>query len=379
MRKPKVKREFQGILFQPKGRDIWWARLYWERESSGKKKRASLHTRDMKTAEIRYKELEREYLTGKENKRKKRVKIADIIKEYLDKYSSNPDNVIPKNHRLNKYRLNIILEYFHSQNIKYANQITPAVLEGLKMHLKTVKSPTGDQLSSQTIAHYLARLRAAFNIAIGFGMIDSNPIRISKRNIPGNVKMPTITHHRKPRAFTNKEVEKILKEADNSIKPVIILALNTGLRLQELSNLQWNDIDIRNKLIYIQSKHGQNEAGKKDFTPKSRRLDKIPLNKTALKLLKSLPRDREFVFSECGDLSKRISKLLKRIGLYQPGQAMHAFRHTFITNLSKLVPDPVGMRIARIRDRKTYERYITMDDSGGKKELEKIEFGHDLL
>jgi len=42
------------------------------------------------------------------------------------------------------------------------------------------------------------------------------------------------------------------------LKPIVIVALNTGMRLGEILNLKWQDLDFNQKFIYIENnKNGE--------------------------------------------------------------------------------------------------------------------------
>ncbi|RLE14150.1 hypothetical protein DRJ04_02965 [Candidatus Aerophobetes bacterium] len=44
---------------------------------------------------------------------------------------------------------------------------------------------------------------------------------------------------------------RLINECSGYLKPIVIVALNTGMRLNEILNLQWKDIAIGQKIIYI--------------------------------------------------------------------------------------------------------------------------------
>ena len=54
------------------------------------------------------------------------------------------------------------------------------------------------------------------------------------------------------RVLTLKETDLFLKQAKGTFyENLFILALETGLRVGELSALQWEDIDLKNKVIHV--------------------------------------------------------------------------------------------------------------------------------
>ena len=66
------------------------------------------------------------------------------------------------------------------------------------------------------------------------------------------------------------------------LKSVVIFALNTGMRLSEILSLQWRDIAIEQKIIYIvNSKNGERrEIPANDIVWRGVRIGKEPVLKT---------------------------------------------------------------------------------------------------
>ncbi|MCD6256493.1 tyrosine-type recombinase/integrase [Candidatus Aerophobetes bacterium] len=53
------------------------------------------------------------------------------------------------------------------------------------------------------------------------------------------------------RYLTKEEIKALYNAAAEHLKPIIVIALNTGMRKGEILNLKWEDIDFRQKIIYI--------------------------------------------------------------------------------------------------------------------------------
>lgn len=133
-----------------------------------------------------------------------------------------------------------------------------------------------------------------------------------------------------------------------------ILMLNTGLRTAEMLGLHNSDIDLENKVMYIQ--RGVKEVGKREGTErKSGRTIEIgklkttsskrtvPLNPTAIEMIKRLQEEYYFgenaplVCDENGNYTKpcnfrkRFYRILSAANIETKG--LHSLRHTFATNL----------------------------------------------
>lgn len=112
------------------------------------------------------------------------------------------------------------------------------------------------------------------------------------------------------------------------LRPVVILALNTGMRRGEVLSLQWTQIDLTYRKIRILN--AKTSSGERS----------IPLNATAHALLSDLARKKisEFVFPshrKAGqrilDLKKGFKKAVRLAGIH--GLRFHDLRHTFATRL----------------------------------------------
>lgn len=163
--------------------------------------------------------------------------------------------------------------------------------------------------------------------------------------------------------LTDEEIAIIKKEAfslkqDGSRKhphvAAYFLMLNTGLRRGEVLGLRNSDIDLKNRALYVNRSVGQarkrigSEATDEyeiiigpPKTLSSKR--KIPLNDTAIKMIKDLRNEAYFgensplIPDENGKVlspnqfSYRYAKLIKACGLTKTG--IHCLRHTFATVL----------------------------------------------
>lgn len=94
------------------------------------------------------------------------------------------------------------------------------------------------------------------------------------------------------RVLTIRETELFLKQAENAFYyNLFVLALETGMRIGELCGLQWKDIDLKNKMLYVNhtlcyfSKDGKYVFEMHDTkTNNGKRV--IPLTERAVKALK---------------------------------------------------------------------------------------------
>ena len=110
-----------------------------------------------------------------------------------------------------------------------------------------------------------------------------------------------------------------------------MFAANTGVRISELINLEWSDVDFHNMTVRI--------SNKEDFETKSKRERTLPLNETAYDVLSGIERKGDYIFCRL-DGKKRdkhfvcrsFKKCLRKAGLGE-GYSFHSLRHTFASQL----------------------------------------------
>jgi len=114
-------------------------------------------------------------------------------------------------------------------------EISPLDVEEYKK--KRVK-----QVLPATVSREITCLKHIFNKAREWGKIEGNPI--------ASVKLFNI-RDRRVRYLEKEEIARLVHACPEYMKPIVIVALNTGMRKSEIFNLKWNDIDFRNHFIYV--------------------------------------------------------------------------------------------------------------------------------
>lgn len=111
-------------------------------------------------------------------------------------------------------------------------------------------NPTTRQRSIATVNRELSLLRRIFNVAVENGWLLKNPFSTGKSLInPGDEKP-------RERILTKEEEQSLLAACDGPrahLKPIIIMALDTGIRRGEMLKLRWVDIDFENRIINTQA------------------------------------------------------------------------------------------------------------------------------
>lgn len=153
------------------------------------------------------------------------------------------------------------------------------------------------------------------------------------------------------------EVEKLLAAAPTSHwKAFIYLAAGCGLRVGEICNLRWEDIDLDGQLLQVRNRS--------HWQTKSRRNRKLGLSDRAVGLLTTLKRganSAEYVFltskgNKWGNNIQHAFTAIVENGQVDPC-TLHDLRRTFCTEVSKQVSPKVLKELAGHSDIKVTEKY----------------------
>ena len=86
-----------------------------------------------------------------------------------------------------------------------------------------------------------------------------------------------------------KEEKRLFANLPDWLRPVVLIARDTGLRLSNIANLRWKKVNLFNKMIIVE-------------TTKNGELVGIPMNENVCQVLKNLNRvrriDSDFIFGK---------------------------------------------------------------------------------
>jgi integrase len=164
------------------------------------------------------------------------------------------------------------------------------------------------------------------------------------------------------------------QNAPQHTKAILATAFYTGMRRGEILNLTWDKVDLKNRVIRLESKDT------KDKEPR-----RIPICNALYAILNSIPRaiHNNHVFLYRGkpirDLRQAMRRALKDAGIQygranKDGLVFHDLRHTFNTNMRKAgVPESVIMEITGHSTREMFLRYDTVDETDTKNAVDQFE------
>jgi len=294
-----------------------------------------------------------DYIQGNDPMVAKKAAQATTYEEYIKDQYAPWVKTHQKRSKDTLRSLELFYQYFG--NRKLAEIDTWAIERFRTARLKVVKPIS--------VNHDLTALRAALNRAIAWGLLKEHPMRTIKQlKIDGDAKVRYLAPEENKRlreALDNREMKhraerehanhwrKVRRYEEypafgaftDHLKPMVLLALNTGMRRGELFNLKWEDVNFAGKIITVIGE-----------TAKSGKTRHIPMNEEALSVLRAWYEQRnksELVFpSDNGERLDNISSSWER--LIKAAQVnnfrFHDLRHDFA---SKLVMAGVDLNTVR--------------------------------
>jgi len=209
-----------------------------------------------------------------------------------------------------RFKQQALLTYFRAKPI---TALTPWLIEKYKLSRK-------DQVKPATINRELSLLSHLFTKAIEWGHLTEHPMKGGKvKKLPGETL--------RERILTPEEESRLLAEASDTLRPLVLLALDTGMRSGEILGLTWDRVDLRRgEILLTQTKNG--------------RYRRLPLTDRALEILRAqaartTPAGLVFSRGNCAPLRSVREAFLgacERAKL--TGLRFHDLRHTFATRLA---------------------------------------------
>jgi len=136
-------------------------------------------------------------------------------------------------------RLDHLTDYFRGM---YLSKITRRQVEDYRSTRLEAQTYRKRTIKPRSINREIALLRRMFNEAVEYGYLDNNPAsRIKMFDEPKKeLVIPS-----------NDELDNLIRAAAPHLRPIIILAVQTGMRQGEILNLRWRDVDLEKRSIYL--------------------------------------------------------------------------------------------------------------------------------
>lgn len=265
-------------------------------ETIGKDKKLAekvLHKRLTEIAENKYLDVRKE----------EKIKFEDFADQYLELHCK-PNNKTWETS--DQIKIGNLKKYFSG---KYLFEI-------MSIDVEKYKSERIKKLAPATVNRDLACLKSMFNRAIEWKKTNSNPVQQVKLFKENNQRL---------RFLEKGQIIKLLNNCSKHLKPIVTVALHTGMRKGEILNLKWRDVDFRRDTIQLlNTKNGE----KRD----------IPMNKEVKSTLIGVRKHPDSPYIFCnkqgepyGDIKKSFFTVLEKSNILS--FHFHDLRHTFASHL----------------------------------------------
>jgi integrase len=271
-------------------------------------------------------------------------RLEEFAEKYLEYSMANK-----RSWTRDKSSIKNLLKHFRGFKL---NDITPWLIEKFKSSRKK-------EVTKATVNRDLTCLKAMFSKAIIWGKATENPVKKVKM-----FKEP----ERSLRWLTVEEYQKLIDASSGHVRSMIIMAVNTGMRLGEILSLTWDSVDFDRGIITV-------ERSKNDG------VRHIPINKQLTEELEAVKINAtgEYVFSKSTgepfkDIKNGFWSALKRSGIEKC--RFHDLRHTFASHLVMNGTDITTVK--ELLGHKTISmtmRYAHLSKEHKQQAVDSLEFG----
>lgn len=266
----------------------------------------------------------------------KDLPIEDLFKRFLE-YSST--NHAPNTCRRYKTIINNFNKFLADHlKVKQVSQLSAGIIEKFKI----TRRKQGAKANTLNIE--IKGLKVVFNQGVKWELINQNPA--------SGVENLKVRDAKQPRFLSEEECKLLLDNCGEYLYPIFYTFLHTGMRHDELKNLEWSDIDFKSRKIFIRRKV--------NWAPKGKDRD-LPMTKGLTAVLKKLKNKSigTFVFenSDGTKLKRKLRRDLIRVAGrcgFVDVTKINSLRHTFASHLiMKGVDLPTVQRLLGHSDIKT--------------------------
>ncbi|HEX3034437.1 MAG TPA: tyrosine-type recombinase/integrase [Thermodesulfobacteriota bacterium] len=240
---------------------------------------------------------------------KKPFLFDTFVERYINEYSKVNKRAWKRDEASGK----ALLKFFSGKTL---TQITSWLVEKYKAQRQNEKSRFGTPVARTTINRELSCLKTMFNKAIEWGLVSSNPAKKVKL-------FPEKPN--KVRVLSDDEFQKLYDASTDFLKPILIIAINSGMRRKEVVTLKREDVNFKQEFVTVrESKNNDSRI--------------IPMNEVSKKTFELAVNTvhGEYLFGDRIDyllnrVENNFAQAFKKSGIAKC--SFHDLRHTFATRL----------------------------------------------
>ncbi len=214
----------------------------------------------------------------------------------------------------------VLREYFAGKAFR---DISPLLIEKYKHDRLKTKTKRGGMRHPNTINKELQLLSKIFNIAIDNGLAEVNPCRrVRKFKV----------EWQRDRYLSSEEEKRLMAQLTGRyehLKPIVTIALHTGMRRGEILGLEWRQVDFHRNVLRVT----KTKSGKERFLPMNHVVRELLLERRAKEP------DASYVFGGPGktatltDIKHGFTTAVRKAKLHD--FRFHDLRHTAGTRMAE--------------------------------------------
>ncbi|MFC2165614.1 tyrosine-type recombinase/integrase [Acidobacteriota bacterium] len=301
----------------------WWITYCLNKD----RRRESLETKNKKQAVQMLKDIEYKISINALSPIKK-ISLESYRREFLEYIRPRRSESTYENY---KGILNHLVRFLQEcEHIRSVSDIRADMIDRFITHRLNSPSPIrlGRKISRSTVNTEIKLIKHLFSRANELNYVSENPTQAIRL-----LKLP----QKSPRFFSEDEISTILTDCrDKWASNVYIALFLTGMRISELINLEWTDVDFDNQEIHIRVKE--------DWQPKGGKERSIPFSNKLFNILMNLDRKNNWVFTKADggkinlhSIEVKFCKQLRRLNI--PNASLHTWRHSQASYLTMKTGD----------------------------------------
>jgi integrase len=340
--------------FITKRRGSWWVRVSYTDVLTGKRRELTRAGRTrVEVCDIRDRLLRELTETSGRSAAHERARFLDLSKYYAGIYLKpaeyRDDRKVAGLRGLASAnsRLDVLIDSFGSRLLRTLTYGDLLSFKETRLKSRTIR---GGARAIASVNRELELLRRMLTVAVREGWLLQNPFST------GDPLISKADEKRRERILTSDEERRLLAASEhpdrNHLRPILICAIDTGMRLGEMLKLRWSDVDLFEGTILIRA-----------FNTKTLRARSVHmtarLHREIAHLAAPAPASDSLVFGIASNVKRSFASTRREAGL--EGVRFHDLRHTAATRLCAGLSLPEVGRILGHQQPSTTYRYVNAD------------------
>jgi site-specific recombinase XerD len=197
--------------------------------------------------------------------------------------------------------------------------------------------------SAATVHHYYSALRAFYNWAVREGFVPQSPVaKVKVAKAKPRVMQPySVEQIKKMLPVCDYDCQHGAKFGGSRNRALILMFLDSGLRLSELANVKLKDIDVDNGWIRVTGKGNKERVVRVGKTAQKALWRYLMYRGETSKQVLWLSEERKPLHGS--GIQSSIDRIKKRAGIEEMG-CVHRFRHSFALSFLRADRNPFNLQ-----------------------------------